>query len=329
MHSPFTALCLLLSATLADDLFAHEAPPALPEAVQEIYPAVYKNKIWVAGGISSTLPAEQGNMTDKVHFWSTEEKQWQQAPSLPEGRHHTYLQAAAGKLFAFGGFINSEQGQWLNTADVLLLDETKNAWRKVAELPIPLSETVGAVINGKIHLAGGRSPQSKQNGQWQHSTDTAAHFVFDPLNYTFSQAKPLPSPRNSAATVVTDNGWVVIGGRQIGGNNLTDVLIYDVDNNNWRSLPPLPEARAGHAAALKGDYIYIFGGEHHSGVYQNILKYHIKTSAWQSIKTWPEARHGLGSASLSDQIWLIGGALNAGLANTRDELINAETLLKK
>ncbi|GMM86671.1 hypothetical protein MTsN2n4_39000 [Pseudoalteromonas sp. MTN2-4] len=52
MRSPFTALCLLLSATLADDLFAHEALPALPEAVQEIYPAVYKNKIWVAGGIS-------------------------------------------------------------------------------------------------------------------------------------------------------------------------------------------------------------------------------------------------------------------------------------
>ena len=168
MRSPFTALCLLISATLTNDLFAHEAPPALPEAVQEIYPAVYKNKIWVAGGISSTLPAEQGNMTAKVHFWSTEEKQWQQAPSLPEGRHHTYLQAAAGKLFAFGGFINSAQGQWLNTADVLLLDETKNTWIKVAEIPIPLSETVGTVIKGKIHLAGGRSPQKKP--KWTMAT---------------------------------------------------------------------------------------------------------------------------------------------------------------
>ena len=302
--------------------------PKLPEAVQEIYPTVFENQIWVAGGISSSLPQSQGNMTAKVHYWSTEFKQWQGVADLPEGRHHTYLQAVGDKLFAFGGFIHSAQGQWLNTADVLLFDKAKNTWTRVAKMPVPLSETVGAVLNGNIHLVGGRSPHSDQNGQWQHSSDIARHFVFDPTTLTFSEAKPLPKALNSAASVQYQGRWIVLGGRQFGGGNLPEVLEYLVDENRWQVLEKMPEGRAGHAAAVLNNSIYVFGGEHENGVYQDILCYAFATGQWQVVGKWPMPQHGLGAVTLNDEIWLIGGASRPGLAETSALLASAKPLIQ-
>lgn len=312
--------------------------PQLPQAVQEIYPAVYQGKIWVAGGISSHLPQSQGQMTDQVQFWSPGMQQWQKSVPLPEGRHHTYLQAVTlktgnEKLFAFGGFINSdtnnsEQGQWKNTADVLLLDIKNGHWKKVAQMPAPLSETVAAVIDGKIHLAGGRSSKENKNSQWQHSTDVNWHWVFDPVTYEVTQAAPLPSARNSAATVQLKNRWIVIGGRTVGGKNLTEVLEYDAKQNRWINLPAMPEGRAGHAAAVLGNHIQIFGGEHDTSIYTPVLQFDLRKNQWQTIGNWQTARHGLGAVNLDGKIWLIGGATDAGLKNTKANLDAAADVIQ-
>lgn len=301
--------------------------PALPQAVQEIYPAIYQEKIWVAGGISSHLPQNQGQMTNQVHFWEPGMTQWQAASPLPEGRHHTYLQAIGEKLFAFGGFINSDKGQWKNTSDVLLLDKASSSWKKIAQMPAPLSETVAAVINGKIHLAGGRSPNGKENSQWQHSTDVSWHWVFDPVSYQFTNATPLPGARNSAASIQFNNRWIVIGGRTVGGANLTEVLEYQPEQDQWKTLPAMPEGRAGHAAAIIEDKIQVFGGEHENGVYTSVLQFDIAKNRWQSIGTWPQARHGLGAINLNRKLFLIGGAADTGLKNTSANVDEATKVL--
>ena len=205
-----TRLLPLFITCLPYTLSANEvSAPELPEAIQEIYPTVMNQQVWVAGGISTELPASTGKMTAKVHFWSPEYLSWQSAPSLPEGRHHTYLIAVEKRLFAFGGFVNA-QGQWTNSRDVLMLDEGAKAWQKVASLPFALSETVGAVLNGKVHLAGGRSPSSEKNGQWQHSLDVSAHLVFDPKNLTHNNEKILeegtPMTMTNLVVHVLSNG---------------------------------------------------------------------------------------------------------------------------
>lgn len=288
----------------------------LPEAVQEIYPTVIGNEVWIAGGISSELPDQQGNMTAKVHYWSQKNKSWMEAPKLPEGRHHTYLQAMGEKIFAFGGFVQTQQGQWHNSNDVLMLDEKRSHWRRVAELPIPISETVGAVIGNKIHLVGGRSPKGKLNGQWQHSTDTDVHLVFDPLTFEFTRKASLPVARNSSATAQLGDRWFVIGGRQINGKLFNELLEYLPHEDKWLALAEMPEGRAGHAAAILHDKLYVFGGENTQGINKDILEFDFKTSQWQRITGQEVARHGLGAVTLNDHILLIGGAKQVGLKQT-------------
>ena len=318
-----------MTYALSESHLKQQELPKLSQAVQEIYPTLYQGKIWVAGGISSLLPLSQGQMTNQVQYWSPSMKQWQKSIALPVGRHHTYLQAVGEKLFAFGGFINTDQGQWKNTADVLLLNTKNGRWEKVAQMPAPLSETVAAVINGKIHLAGGRSPKGNENSQWQHSTDVNWHWVFDPITYQFTQAAPLPSARNSAATVQFNDRWIVLGGRTVGGANLAEVLEYLPTQDIWVTLPSMPEGRAGHAAAIVKDKIQVFGGEHSEGVYSAVFEFDSKDNQWTTLGHWPNARHGLGAVNLEGKIWLIGGASDTGLENTSANLDAAAEVVEK
>ena len=319
----FSITCLPYTLSAKEPL-----APKLPEAIQEIYPTVMNQQIWVAGGISTELPASTGNMTAKVHYWSPEYASWKSAPSLPEGRHHTYLIAVENRLFAFGGFVNT-QGQWTNSRDVLMLDKGAKAWQKVASLPFALSETVGAVLNGKVHLAGGRSPNSEKNGQWQHSSDVSAHLVFDPNSFTFTEAAPLPSARNSAASAQVNGRWFVLGGRTVGGEPISDMLEYLPDTNTWQAHAALPKARAGHAAAVIDNAITVFGGEHSQGVDREVFSYDLTKQQWRKTFEWQTPRHGLGAVTLNGQIWLVGGATKVGLSETSREVTSLRKLVEQ
>ena len=63
-------------------------------------------------------------MTAKVHYWSPKYASWQSALVCLKGVI-TYLIAVENRLFALGGFVNS-QGQWTNSRDVLMLDKGAN-----------------------------------------------------------------------------------------------------------------------------------------------------------------------------------------------------------
>lgn len=314
------ASLLLLQPLFTLQAAQWQAGPPLSEAVQEIYPVLHDGQLVVAGGISSQLPAAQGQMSAQLQRFDLSRRSWQAGPALPEGRHHALLISTGTALFAFGGFVQSSQGQWTNSADVLRLQSWAQGWQKVAQLPQPLIETVGAYLDGKIHLAGGRSPLGPDNGQWQHSQDVAVHFVFDPVSLQFSTSTPLPSPRNSAATVLWQGRWLVIGGRTVKGGNLTDVLAFEPKTASWQALPPLPEGRAGHAAAVLQQQVLVFGGEYFDekggGVYAKVWQLASPQGQWQQAAVMPQPRHGLGAVAAGDHIWLIGGATQAGLKQT-------------
>ena len=256
-------------------------------------------------------------MTAKVHYWSPGDSHWQSAPDLPQGRHHTYLQAVGDKLFALGGFINSESGQWFNTGDILMLSQSAAQWRHVATLPIPLSETVAAVIDGKIHLAGGRTPRiaikmvSGSIAMILHAIlcSTLTHLAsLKRHRYRVLVTAPLPCR-------LMDDGSS-LAGAGIGMPPMTDVLEYQSEQDTWRHLPSMPQPRAGHAATVNDHYVSVFGGEHAEGVYTDVLRYNTRTQQWHVQGQWPLARHGLGAIFLGAQTWLIGGAQAVGLAKT-------------
>jgi N-acetylneuraminic acid mutarotase len=287
--------------------------------VQEIYPAVFQGEIYVAGGLSSELPKQQGQMTAQVQIYNPTTNQWRYGPTLPEGRHHAQLVAVDQQLFLLGGFIQSNDGNWSASADVLQLNLKQQRWLKVATLPAPLSETVSFVLQGKVHLISGRSPATTANAQWQDQADVAVHWLFDPRSLKIEVASAFPVAKNSAAGLALHGVGYVVGGRQVKAGNLAQLHRFDEKTKQWRPEASMPEAQAGLAVAALHQQLWVFGGEFFQqggGVFSTVWSYSPSDTRWQQQGKMPVPRHGLGAVSLGDAIYLMGGATAAGLKQT-------------
>ncbi|WP_100657146.1 Kelch repeat-containing protein [Alteromonas flava] len=327
-----TALGVLTSALCVSELQAddHQVShswhvlPAMPRAVQEIYPALHQQRIVVAGGLTPDPAAQWIGVSDETWLFDEASKQWVSGPNLPEPRHHPLLASYAGGLYAFGGFITRDGGLWHNSVDVLLLPETGEEWQQVAQMPIPLAESLISVYQDRIHLATGRTPHtSKQNSQWRDQTDSNRHFAYSPETGKWQELPPTPTARNSACGVNVNGRWHTIGGRTVNGGNLAVHEVYDFAQQRWSVLPPLPQAQGGLACATVGQTIYVFGGEFFTeggGVYSDVWAFDLHLQRWQQVSTMPVPRHGLGAVALDQRIYVVGGAAKAGGEETSNRL---------
>ncbi len=299
---------------------------SLPYHVQEIYPTVYKEHIVVAGGLSPDIEGDWIGVSDRVVIYSLQDKQWREGPALPAPRHHPMLVVVNDRLLSFGGFTVDQFGIWHNSTDVLeFIEDTappqqdsfqQGIWKKIAELPVPLAETLSAVHNNQVHLVTGRSPVSQnKNSQWNDQSDVNTHLIFDLDSMRWQNGKPVPTARNSACSVTLDKTLHTIGGRTVSGGNLATHEAYHFESDTWQTLAPLPQAQGGLACAVLDGRIYAFGGEYFDnggGVYKEVWQYSPEQDKWTSVGQMPKPRHGLGALTVDNRIYVVAGALKAG-----------------
>lgn len=75
----------------------------MPVAVQEIYPTVHKDHIYVAGGLSDALPEAAQQMTAAVQVYNPEQNSWRLAAALPEPRHGLGAVSLNNQVYVLGG----------------------------------------------------------------------------------------------------------------------------------------------------------------------------------------------------------------------------------
>ena len=297
----------------ASSLGSWQDGPALPYAVQEIYPALHAGQIHLAGGFIAEAGRISG-ATDRHIALDPVTGSWTDLTRLPAPRHHPNLVSFAGKLLSIGGFeARSERAVWVMQPGVWSFDEL--GWRDAPSLPQPNGESVTGVITDALHVCGGRHPRSEANATWNDHSDIGDHFVLADLSSAWEQAAPLPTARNSAAAAVLGGAWHVVGGRTVADGNTPVHEVYDPREDRWRTAAPMPQAQGGLAAVALGGRLYAFGGEyfnHGGGVYPEGWQYHPDTDSWRPVADMPHPRHGLGAVTVSDEIYVIGGALEAG-----------------
>ncbi|NVJ60565.1 MAG: galactose oxidase [Gammaproteobacteria bacterium] len=297
--------------------------PAMPLKVQEIYPALFRNQIVVAGGLYAN-EQNQLSVSDRVIGFDINNEKWMWLHQLPEPRHHPFLVVFDDQLFAFSGFTISERGIWTASRDVLMLDHNQGQWhRSPFNMPYPMCETVATTHANKIHLVSGRKPVGSNNGNWSDHSDIASHQVFEPKTGVWQCARPIPTARNSACSAQVGKRWFVIGGRTVEGGNLATNEVYDFEKDSWQKVAPMPQAQGGLAAQAIGHYIYVFGGEHFNnggGVYKKVWRYDTIKDVWNHESEMPLPRHGLGAVAVKNRIYLIGGAAKAGGNETTNHL---------
>ena len=288
---------------------------AMPWPAQEIYAAASGSRIITAGGLVSRQ-GEPLHIERRVAVLETATGQWSEGPMLPQPRHHPMMVAdVAGRMLAIGGYRRGEAGEWVNSLETWVLEDS--AWVSLDPLPRPQAEAVGALLAGRVHLVTGRSPLTDANGRWQDQGDVDTHLALDPVTGRWEALRPAPMARNSAAAAVLDGALWIMGGRTVQGGGTGRLDRYDPVADRWDTLAPIPVSASGQqvggglaVGALAGKLV-AFGGEWFAqgggGVFPETWIYDLGADAWTRGPDMITPRHGLAAAVVGDRLYAIAG----------------------
>lgn len=291
--------------------------PSMPSPFQEIYPAVFQDKLYVGGGFAKSDTPTFADVAPSKSMFVFDGKSWRAGPDLPQERHHLGLVSNGRNLFGVGGFYGVPGKPWQIQKTVFRLDEGAGEWTFAPSLPNQQAESVYAAIDGNIHVVGGK----RVNPSMQRLEDSTKHYVLT-QNEHWEEAAPALKGRNSAAGAAIDGRIYVVGGRARGSydTNFQDLEMYDPKTDKWVSLRPMPLATAGHAATVLNGKLYVVGGEifgpggdwRTGRVFKDVWEYTPESDAWRRVGDMPQTRHGLGAVAFGGRLCIIGGGEMSG-----------------
>jgi N-acetylneuraminic acid mutarotase len=259
----------------------------------------------LAAGCQSSLPSEPESAApgrpNSVALTEGSPNTWQARPPMPTARYGLVAATVNGIVYAIGGRDGTGTRRTVEAYDPGT--NTFLVWQPKAPLPAGrLFPSAGAVINGKIYVAGGR------NGS---DTPTKSLFVYNPATDQWSKkaAMPVASSHGAAGAI---NGKLYVY-TPANPNTGTGPFLhrYDPATNAWvqRAVPPHGNAFA--AAGVIGGKFYLAGG--FAGLYSATLDvYNPGTNSWTTKKSMPAARGYAAGAVLQGMLYVVGGSTSEG-----------------
>ena len=227
-------------------------------------------------------------------------QRWKTEPKIPVMNWQFPMVSDGKNLFAMGGIA---QGSTVNT--MFRYDPVNRDWVSLAVMPLAVSGTEAAFLNGKIYVPGGVLELGLVITNLQ---------LFDIAANSWSQKLEAPTASQwfAVATDSTNEIFYRIGGSRRGLTApISDLLMYDTKANSWEQLPEMPESRYGHEAIFLNGKILIAGGANRSGGLTRCWQYDVKTGLWSQIAAMYRARRfaasGLGSDISGRPFWFVFG----------------------
>lgn len=307
--------------------------PDLPEAISNNAVAVIEGRDGFR--LYSFLGLKSGktwrDVSRQAFEYDSSAGRWLELPPVPvaSGRLASVAAAVGDQLYLFGGYTVAENGKEESTPEVLRFEPDTRTWARVADMPLPVDDSVALVYRDRwVLLVSG----------WHKDANVAAVQVYDTRRDTWARATGWPG-----APVFGHSG--AISGEQL---LICDGVRLDVDgdgkrrfsasNECWRGRigdgnptaieweavrphPGLPRYRMG-AAAIAGARSVLFAGGstnpyNYNGIgYDGIpsepsarmLSFDLDSGAWLELPASAEATMDhRGLACTSRRCYLIGG----------------------
>lgn len=186
----------------------------------------------------------------------------------------------------------------------------------------------GAAAKGDtLYVVGGYSGVPHAYSKEGQSSEVLA-FAKDGTSTTIAT---MPEALQGTAAVLDRDRLCIFGGSHASNeagtstvmNSVATARCLSLEKKNWSDLPPLPQARSSHGAALIGSTVYVVGGwtlsgKPESGVFATelfSLDLTKPSSTWTTL-TVPFSRRAVGVAAVGSKLYVVGGM-------TRDQKISA------
>ncbi len=219
------------------------ALPPLPEPVHHAGVAAAAGRVVVTGGYR-----DLEFRTDHAAVWAFDPVAgaWARLPDLPGPRAAHVTVAVDDVVYVIGGVGAAPQEVWR-------LDVAAGAWLEpAAPLPTAREHLAATVVDGRVHVVGGR---------WPGRGNLGTHEAYDPDADAWTTRPPLPTPRSGHTAGAVGGRVHVVGGEALdSARTFADHEAFDPARDAWTRTEPLPTARHGIASAGTGDAWYVIGG---------------------------------------------------------------------
>ncbi|HET7363140.1 MAG TPA: kelch repeat-containing protein [Burkholderiales bacterium] len=252
----------------ATDKWTKKKP--MPLASHHVSFTEHKGKIYAFGGF--VLP-QSGPPAwvpiDNAWEYDPAADTWRALAPLPTRRGSPVAVSVGEKIYVIGGAATLPGADAVHPARphssvgaVEEYDPAANVWRARAPLPTPRNHAVGAAVNGKIYVIGGRV-----GGAFVSSGSSNVGVVeeYDPAADRWGAPKArMPSARSAMAAGAYGGRIYVAGGEGQDDRSMFTwraLEAYDPASNSWSALPSMPVSRHGLAGAVVGKRLHMVSGD--------------------------------------------------------------------
>ncbi len=232
--------------------------PELPMARHHPHMISFKDQLLAIAGFET--PSAEAIWKIQKSGWKLSGESWEPiaALSMPAAEAVTavagdgYLHLAGGRTWAAEGV----SGNWQDHVDTdhhFVLQDLNAQWERAAPCPHKRNSTAGGVIDGALHIVGGR-----QVG----GGNLAYHTVYDHKEDRWQERAPMPKAQGGLAAAVAGGKLYAFGGEFFdnGGGVYPESWVYDPASDTWNAIPDMPSPRHGLGAVELDGSIYVIGG---------------------------------------------------------------------
>ena len=200
-------------------------------------------------------------------------------------------------------------------------------WRRVADLPVAMSQHHIVRIGSTIYCGGGYTATSTHTARLM--------FQYNPKRDTWSQ---LPiCPTLCFGLTQLDGKLVTVGGRRLNQpTRINDVYIFQESETWERSIPPMPTARSHATAVNYKSTIVVSGGLTHWHTDSKLRThatavevFQTKTYQWHHAKPLPVGHYGMSCVIVDGMFYLIGGNRSDGYASRQTYCTSVSNLISQ
>eukprot|EP00900_Chrysochromulina_parva_P027686 jgi/Chrpa1/9551/Chrysochromulina_OHIO_Genome00022245-RA len=243
------------------ETYAAAAP--MPKPRFRFGAACLSNRVYVAGGFENSTAGEMGWSLASCDVYDVAANSWAGARTCPDlrvARGDLAFAATAGQLHAIGGYDWNYKA--LDVHEVLSVHEAHvgASWAVAPPMPLAKGDVQAAVVGNRIFVPGG----------WGGPDMTFLNelAVYDPASAAWEEHTPMHAPRGDHAVIALDGRLLVLGGERWSGEELPascayawgpecnvnlipmhGVEMYDVEDDTWTELCPMPSSRFRFGAA--------------------------------------------------------------------------------
>lgn len=228
------------------------------------------DRVWGFGGYDRR---DGGDWTAMTNVWVVDQGRWHEVGRMPTPLCETVGLQQGGLIHLVTGRSPraGANGQWRDQGDVdthLVFDPSTLAWTTGRPCPMARNSAAGAVLDGALWVAGGRTVEGGGTGRLDR---------YDPVADRWDTLSPIPPSPRGGQQVGGGLAMAALGGRLAafggewfapggGGGVFAETWIYDPARDVWEEGAPMPVPRHGLAGAAVDGVIYaIAGGEVVSG----------------------------------------------------------------